>query len=136
MSHNPNNGNCPKTIVGDCGYEKCNPDVHPCTCEKQQQAPTSVTGDEWESEFSRFYSSQKGFEKHFPNLAEEQWVLFIRNLLSAQRTHIKQALLGRMPNKRGAFHDEGYSEGYDEAIDDIINILNEELTWNKTSSQS
>lgn len=45
MNHNPSNGNCPKTIIGDCGYEKCNPDVHPCTCEKQQQAPQEATVD-------------------------------------------------------------------------------------------
>ena len=43
MSHNPNNGNCPKTIVGDCGYEKCNPDVHPCTCPQDCDLAATIT---------------------------------------------------------------------------------------------
>ena len=132
MTHNPNNGNCPKTIVGDCGYEKCNPNVHPCTCEEKPSESKDVL-------------EEKYYRTHNITCLESSGTpcTHLSELLASHATHLRQQIAGEVRGMRKLnvcqIHEVLTSEGQErcgscavaivnnDTVDRLRNILNEEL---------
>lgn len=91
----------------------------------QEPTPTSVTGEEWREEVARYYAWMTSANNFSPDIRIKAWQDFIGHLLSTQRTHIKQALLGRVADIPE--QTDKWSPDIDEFQKRVTSIINEEL---------